>query len=99
MKRRTVLIMVLISGLGTLSCRTSRTDILHEDFPLEQKRVEKLLDEIYQTAQRKDFERLVSYHLYGPKFTEFKNGESRHDAVEGAKKEREGLSAISDFKY
>jgi len=39
------------------------------------------LDEIWRTAAARDFERLESFHLYGPMFTEFKDGRPRGDAA------------------
>ena len=46
------------------------------------------LEEIWLTAAAKDFERLESFHLYGPKFTEFKDGRPRGDAATCAAGER-----------
>ena len=84
---------------STLGCRTSRPDIVRETFPTEQAKIQQLINEIYACAQSKNAARLATYHLYGPKFTEFKNGEPRHDAAAGERHEREALAAVSDFKY
>ena len=63
-----------------------------------QAQVRKRVDEIWDSAGKRDFERLRSYHLYGPKFTEFKDGAPRGDAVSGEQGEREFFSALSDQK-
>jgi ketosteroid isomerase-like protein len=99
MKKPMVLIATALLGLGVVSCQQKSSDIVHDTFPEEQAKIEKLLEEIYGCAQAKDFDRLASYHLYGPKFTDFKNGERRSDAEGNRKNERESLSAVSDFKY
>src|SRR5258705_2813018 len=41
------------------------------DNPGEQAQIERRLKEIFDAAEKKDFTRLDSYHLYGPKFTKF----------------------------
>jgi hypothetical protein len=52
-------------------------DVATETYPEAQAQVKKRLDEIWAVAARKDFPKLASFHLYGPKFTEFKDGAPR----------------------
>lgn len=56
--------------------------------------VRQRLEEIWPTAAAKDFERLESFHLYGPKFTEFKDGRPRGDAATCAAGERATFSRL-----
>jgi ketosteroid isomerase-like protein len=42
--------------------------------------VRRRLDEIWDAAAKRDFPRLESFHLYGPTFTEFKDGKPRGNA-------------------
>jgi ketosteroid isomerase-like protein len=97
--RKIGILAIALLVVGTLGCRTSRPDIVHQTFPAEQAKIQQLVNEIYACAQSKNAARLPTYHLYGPKFTEFKNGEPRHDAATGEQHEREVLAAVSDFKY
>ncbi len=50
--------------------------------------VRRRLDEIWTTAAARDFAKLESFHLYGPLFTEFKEGRPRGDAASCAAGER-----------
>ncbi len=99
MKKSIASLVMLLFGISILSCQHEQRDIINETFPEGQAKIEKLLDEIFTSGQKKDLERLALYHLYGPKFTEFKGGRARQDAEAGKQNERETFSAISDFKY
>ena len=69
-------------------------DIINDTFPDAQSQVRRRLDEIWITARERDFERLESFHLYGPKFTEFKEGKARGDAGSCAAGERATITMI-----
>jgi ketosteroid isomerase-like protein len=93
------LVMVVLLGSCVVGCQTTRQDVATEACPEEQASIAKLLDQIYACVQTKDIARLAAHHLYGPKFTDFKNGEPRGDAEANRKAERESVSTVSDFKY
>jgi ketosteroid isomerase-like protein len=59
-----------------------------------QQEVHRRLEEIWPTAAARDFERLESFHLYGPMFTEFKDGRPRGDAASCAAGERATFSRL-----
>ncbi len=59
-----------------------------------QSEVRERLAEIWPTAAARDFERLESFHLYGPTFTEFKDGKPRGDAASCAAGERATFSRL-----
>lgn len=59
-----------------------------------QAQVRRRLEEIWPTAAARDFERLESFHLYGPRFTEFKDGRPRGDAASCAAGERATFSRL-----
>ena len=59
-----------------------------------QTQVRQRLEEIWPTAAARDFERLESFHLYGPMFTEFKDGKPRGDAASCAAGERATFSRL-----
>jgi ketosteroid isomerase-like protein len=67
---------------------SAHIDIVNDPFTEAQAEIRGRLDEIWATAARRDFERLESFHLYGPKFTEFKEGAARGDARSCAAGER-----------
>ncbi len=75
---------------------TGGRDIVNETFPDAQAQIRRRLDEIWATARSRDFERLESFHLYGPKFTEFKDGKARGDARSCAAGERMTFTMIAE---
>ena len=71
---------------ATLSQTASDTDA--------QAQVRARLEEIWPTAAARDFDRLESFHLYGPRFTMFKEGQPRGDAAACAAGERAFFSRL-----
>jgi ketosteroid isomerase-like protein len=71
-------------------------DIVNDTFPEAQAQIRRRLDEIWATTRSRDFERLESFHLYGPKFTEFKEGKARGDARSCAAGERAFFAMIDE---
>lgn len=99
MNRGAVLLAFSIVCLGLLRGEGAKSEALTEEFPEQQKAITALIDEIFQTAREKDFDRLARFHLYGPKFTEFKNGKLRLDAEASQQAEQNAFRAMSDFRY
>jgi ketosteroid isomerase-like protein len=87
-----VTLVCLLSG-----CATAPTSKLTADQPGEKARIQSRLNEIIDAAEKKDFERLDSYHFYGPKFTKFGTAGGRLDAAEARQDEHQGLTKISDL--
>src|SRR5574341_1340130 len=72
---------------------------LPTDFPEERAQIERRLHEVLDAAESKDFARLHSYHLYGPKFTKFTGSSpERLDATAGREGEHAGLGAVQGLK-
>jgi ketosteroid isomerase-like protein len=90
------LAVFLLLGAG---CSTMPAKDPLGEFSEEKRQIEHRLEEIFAAAVAKDFARLDSYHLYGPKFTKF-SGSSlpRQDADAGRKGEHEGLGSINGLK-
>ena len=62
----------------------------------EQAQVQQTLYQIFDAAEKKDFNRVDGYHLYGPKFTKFAPEQpGRQDAAASRQGEHDGLSAIN----
>jgi len=80
-------------------CACLRTPDSQADYPEESAQIEQRLREVLVAAESKDFERLDSYHLYGPKFTKFTGSSlGRLDADAARKGEHVGLGAINGLK-
>ena len=89
-----VLAAFLVIGCGSL-----RTVDLQADYPEERAQIKRRLQEVIIAAESKDFDRLDSYHFYGPKFTKFSGSSSqRLDAAAGRKGEHDGLGSIKGLK-
>jgi len=57
-------------------------DLINNTFPEARTEIQKVLDGSVQSLIDRDADKLISYHEYEPKFTEFKNGMSR-PTIEG----------------
>lgn len=92
-------ILPLLMALAFTGCAGLRTADAHADHPKDRAAIERRLQEIIAAAESKDFERLDSYHAYGPKFTKYSgNSPARLDATSSRKGEHDGLGAIQRLK-
>ncbi|MDZ7692775.1 MAG: hypothetical protein U5K69_16895 [Balneolaceae bacterium] len=74
-------------------------DLITDQFPEAQAEIQAVLDGIFKSLQDKDADKLISYHIYGPKFTEFRDSEPRFNSQENEDFERGLVGAISGFDY
>ncbi len=61
-----------------------------------------MMDELKQTIKDSDVDKLISFHAYGPKFTEFKGGEKRVGSTENEEYERGVFGDVTEvvkFNY
>jgi ketosteroid isomerase-like protein len=64
----------------------------------EQAQIRRRLDEVIAAAEKKELDRLESYHWYGPKFTKFTTeNPARQDAEVARKGERDGITAAQEL--
>ena len=79
-------------------CATTPTTETSADQQRDKVQIEQRLNQIFDAAEKKDFDRLESYHLYGPGFTKFApESPTRMDAAAARKGERDGLQAVNDL--
>lgn len=76
-----------------------KVDIVENEFPEAKKEIQQVLDGIFESVQNRDADKLISYHVYGPKFTEFRDAEPRFNSEENEQFERGFIAAISGFEY
>jgi hypothetical protein len=104
MKKRTRLLRGLIVplALGVLlspGCAARHGASRQADHSQARAEIERCLQAILVAAETKDFQRLDSYHLYGPGFTKFTGTSAeRLDAAAGRKGEHDGLGSITGLK-
>lgn len=81
------------------NCEEQNIDLLINQFPNAQAEIQTVLDGIFKAIQDNDADKLISYHIYGPKFTEFRDSEPRFNSEENEEYERWLVGAVSGFDY
>ncbi|MFC3417818.1 nuclear transport factor 2 family protein [Algoriphagus hitonicola] len=79
-----------------------KIDIINDEFPESKAEVIAFMEDIKQAIIAGDIDRLISFHAYGPKFTEFKNGEPRNDGTANEEYERGvfgNVTGVEKFEY
>jgi len=91
MKPKFTFILTIIFGILIVGCKQKeqkveveevKTDLVNDVFPESEEAIRKTMDSIAQSVMDGDIDRLISFHAYSPKFTEFKNGEPRNGGQE-----------------
>ncbi|WP_246067768.1 hypothetical protein [Changchengzhania lutea] len=73
MKTRIAFTFIMIFGFLSTTCIAQR-NLINAQFPKAEKEVLETFGAIAQSIKDGDIDKLISFHAYGPKFTEFKNG-------------------------
>ncbi len=74
-----------------------KVDLLNDEFPESKEAISKTMDSIVQSIKDGDIDRLISFHAYSPKFTEFKNGEPRNGGAENEEFERGVFGSVTEI--
>jgi len=93
MKARYVLLIIF--GLFITSC-SPKLDLINDEFPEEKAEVMKTFGAIAQSIKNGEIDKLISFHAYSPKFTEFKNGEPRNGGKENEAHERKVFGSVTE---
>ncbi len=105
MKTTLTFLLIIIFGIILTSCKEkeektevveAKVDLLNEEFPEAKKEIKMTLDSISQSVKDGDLDRLISFHAYSPKFTEFKNGEVRNGGKENEEFERGVFGSVTE---
>ena len=94
---KTRLKFTLIIGLGLLltSCN-SQVDLINNEFPEAKQEVMETFGAIAQSIKDGDIDKLIAFHAYSPKFTEFKNGEPRNGSIDNETHERNVFGSVTE---
>jgi ketosteroid isomerase-like protein len=95
---KTTFIALALMSAVPATATPRKGDVALETYPDAQAQVRRRLEEIWANFKSKDVARQESFHLYGPKFTEFKDGQSRGDAEANKKGEKDFMAVITDSK-
>jgi len=71
-------------------------DIINDEFPEAQQEVMNTFGEVAQSILDGDMDKLISFHAYSPKFTEFKNGEPRNNGAANEAYERNVFGSVTE---
>jgi len=105
MKTKMIYALVMIFGIVITGCKQKeekveieevKIDLLNDEFPEAKQEVKLTMDSIAQSAKDGDLDKLISFHAYSPKFTEFKNGEVRNNGEENEKFERSVFGSVTE---
>jgi ketosteroid isomerase-like protein len=109
MKTKLVLTLAVLSVLFfTNSCKekavevvevvevVEEIDLINDAFPEAEQEVMETFGAIAQSIKDGDIDKLIAYHAYGPKFTEFKNGEPRNDGEANEAHERNVFGSVTE---
>ena len=94
MKTKLTFALIMILGILNTGCKQKveieevKIDLINDEFTESKLEIEKIMDTIWQCIAEKNIEKLISYHAYGPKFTEFQDGERRTGSKENEAFER-----------
>lgn len=99
MKKLTIL-LIMVFGISIIGCDQKaeevKVDIINDEFPEAKQEVMKTFGEIAQSIKDGDLDKLISFHAYSSKFTEFKNGEPRNGSEANEKHERSVFGAVTE---
>lgn len=98
--------LIIILGILIIGCKQKeqkveveelKIDLVNDEFPESKEAIKKTMDSITQSVKDGDIDRLISFHAYSPKFTEFKNGEPRNGGEENEEFERNVFGSVTEI--
>ncbi len=104
MNTKSTLILIVIFGLLFTSCSKEEVqkeedviiDLVNDEFPEAKQEVMETFGAIAQSIKDGNIDKLISFHAYGPKFTEFKNGEPRNGGEANEDYERNLFGSVTE---
>ena len=103
MKTKMTIVLIMISGFLITGCTQKeqqveevKIDIVKDDFPEAQQEVMETFGAIAQSIKDGDMDKLISFHAYGPKFTEFKDGAPRNGGEDNETYERQLFGSVTE---
>ena len=106
MKKIAICSIVLFTALIFISCKdetvsppngsSNKVDLVKEEFPEAKQEVLETFAGIAQSIKDGDMDKLISYHAYGPKFTEFKDGTPRNGGQANETYERSLFGSVTE---
>ena len=95
MKTKLAFTFIMVLGFLSTNC-IAQVDLVKNEFPEAKQEVMETMGAITQSIIDGDIDKLISFHAYGPKFTEFKNGEPRNGGVANEAHERNVFGSVTE---
>ncbi len=107
MRTKLTLALIMIFGIITTGCKLQeqkaeveveevKIDLVNDEFPEAKQEVMETFGAIAQSIKDGDIDKLISFHAYGPKFTEFKKGEPRNGGEANEAHERSVFGSVTE---
>jgi len=87
---------IVLTGFTKTIEVESDTDLINNEFPEAKQEVLETFGAIAQSIKDGDMDKLISFHAYSPKFTEFKYGEPRNDGAANEAHERNVFGSVTE---
>lgn len=91
-----LLTSMLFFGWGNSTLIAQNGSGLMAEYPEEKEEIKQTMNEIVASVKAGDIDKLISFHAYGPKFTEFKQGAPRNGGEENEAFEREVFGSVNE---
>jgi ketosteroid isomerase-like protein len=105
MKTKLTFAVIIIFGILISGCKQKeqkvevekeKIDLVNDEFPKSKQEVLETFGAIAQSIKDGDLDKLISFHAYSPKFTEFKNGEPRNGSEANETHERTIFGSVTE---
>ena len=83
-------------ALAKTEIEEAKIDVINNEFPEAKQEVMNTFGAIAQSIKDGDLDKLISFHAYSPKFTEFKNGDPRNGSEANETHERNVFGAVTE---
>ena len=90
------LICILLLSWAFTACHAQSEDGIMTEYPEKKAEIIQTWNEIVESVKDGDVDKLISFHAYGPKFTEFKQGAPRNGGEENEAFEREVFGSVQE---
>ncbi len=106
MKTKLTLALIMIFGILITGCKQKeqkieveevKIDLINDEFPEAKQEVMETWDAIVQSLKDGDMDKLIAFHAYSPKFTEFKDGAPRNGSEANEEYERNTFGSVTEI--
>jgi len=106
MRSKTTFVLIMILAIAITGCKQKeekveveevKIDLINDEFSEAKQELLETWDGIVQSLKDGDMDKLIAFHAYSPKFTEFKNGAPRNGSEANEEFERNTFSAVTEI--